>query len=460
MPHSDKIPIQDLERPRLPAMARAFNAAARPVAPRLWKLDPDHLLEAARRRARLDDFGNPGFREPFEVLIESLEREAWMSPMGRYMVRELLLGLLVSRARLEALIRRHPEIDDEEVRAPVFILGLPRSGTSHLHNMLAQVPAFRSLPYWEGIEPIPDGLARPDPARPDPRVRRCEQALRFLHWLMPLFPAMHEITAEASHEEIQLQAIDFRSMLFECSYRVPSYGDWYRAHDQTTVYRYLRRVLKAMQWLRGPRRWLLKSPAHLEQLVPLIETFPDAIVVQTHREPAHVVTSLGTMIAYGRRMNAERVDPHDDGRYWSRRLEVMLRAAVRDQDRVPLDQRVDIRFGEFMADEIGTAERVLHAAGEPVTDAARAAIERYVTSHERGRHGSIDYRPEPLGLDARELRETFAFYEERFGVGGDVAPAVASERSGRGSRAADAPRPRASGARSAPASAPPSTPGT
>ena len=352
-----------------------------------------------------------------ELLLRRIIREeAGLTPVGRLIARSLVVQLLVTRLRVEALVREHPEILAQEVQAPIVILGLPRTGTTHLHNLMAQDPGLRSLPYWESLEPIPGG---PDPRRPpepDPRVRRCAQGLRLVHRVMPLFPLMHEMEPEARHEEIQLLAAAFSTMLFEASYWVPSYRDWYRASDQTAAYAYLRRMLQALQWLRGPRRWLLKSPQHLEQLGPLLRVFPDARIVQTHRDPVRVTASMCTMAAYGLRMSRARIDAREVGRYWADRVENLLRASVEGRPSVPTSQVTDVRFHELVADDLATAERLYGYLGEPLSPSARAAMRSYRESHARGRLGAIDYRLEDFGLDASERRRALRFYQERFGV--------------------------------------------
>jgi hypothetical protein len=407
--------IDDFERPRLPRALRALNLAGRPFA-RAIRLDEQDLLGAARRKSGLADFGDDAFREPLRALLTAFEDDAGLSPLGRFTARSLVLQLLVTRLRVEALVRAHPEILAEEVRAPIVILGLPRTGTTHLHNLMSQDPALRTLPYWESLEPVPDA---PDPRRPpepDPRIERCARALRMVHWVMPLFPRMHEMEPEARHEEIQLLAVAFSTMLFEASYFVPGYRDWYRASDQTGAYRYLRRMLQVLQWLRGPRRWLLKSPQHLEQLGPLLTVFPDVRIVQTHRDPVRVTASMCTMAAYGLRMARERIDALAVGRYWAERIEVMLRASVRDRPLLPPQQVRDVLFHEFMADDLATVERIYGFLGEPLTPAARDAMRAYLSAHARGRLGSIDYRLDDFGLDANERRRALAFYQQRFGV--------------------------------------------
>ena len=228
---------------------------------------------------------------------------------------------------------------------------------------------------------------------------------------------MHEMEPEARHEEIQLLALAFSTMLFEASYFVPSYRDWYRATDQTPAYRYLRRMLQALQWLRGPRRWLLKSPQHLEQLGPLLRVFPDVRIVQTHRDPVRVTASMCTMAAYGLRMSRARDR--------SARNRALLgasasRACCGPPSRIarscPASQVMDVRFHEFMADDLATVERIYAFLGEPLGPPARAAMRAYREAHARGRLGAIDYRLEDFGLDAAERRRALRFYQERFGV--------------------------------------------
>jgi hypothetical protein len=322
----------------------------------------------------------------------------------------------VTRLRLAALLREHPEIERERIEAPLVVLGLPRTGTTHLHALLAQHPSLRALPYWESLEPIPPREVRIG-AEPDRRRQRCEQALRFQHWVMPLFPAMHEMTADAPHEEIQLLAADFRTMLFEASTHVPRYGAWYRAQDHTSAYRFLRRMLQALQWLRGPKRWVLKSPQHLDQLGPLLAVFPDARVVHTHRDPARAVASMCTMLAYGLRMQSRRPDPLAVGRVWGERIAAMLEASLRDRPLLPAAQAMDLRFADFMADEIGAALRVCELAGLPAGDGVRRRFEAYQAAHPRGRHGRVESRLEDFGLDAGAIRARLRAYATQFGVG-------------------------------------------
>jgi hypothetical protein len=233
---------------------------------------------------------------------------------------------------------------------------------------------------------------------------------------MPYFDRMHEMTTEHVHEEIQLLAIDFSTMLFESVVPLPSYRDWWDATDQTASYEYLKDVLRVLTFERGGARWVLKSPQHLAQFPVLAEVFPDATFVVTHRDPVAVTVSMATMVAYSARMNLARPDPLAIGAYWRDRVEDLLRACVRDRDVLPAGQTVDVRFDEFMADDVGMVRRIYDLADQPWDDPAATAVQAYMDEHPRGRHGGVVYDLAAVGIDRAEREQALAFYRDRFGV--------------------------------------------
>jgi hypothetical protein len=227
---------------------------------------------------------------------------------------------------------------------------------------------------------------------------------------------MHEMTVEHVHEEIQLLAVDVSSMLFETIAPMPLWRDDYLAHDQRPHYGYLAQVLKALQWLRGGTRWVLKSPQHLEQFGPLVDTFPDATFVVTHRDPVSVTASMVTMLAYSARLTRDRVDVEGIGHYWADRLERMLRRCAEDHALLPPDQTIDVHFDAFMDDDVAMVERVYEAAGQEFDQRARSAMAAFMREHPRGRFGAVEYDLVAFGLDPAERRRALRFYTERFGV--------------------------------------------
>jgi hypothetical protein len=403
--------LEDLAEPRFSAEAQQILDVMAAMAPGC-ALDADALHAKASADTGLNDFGPEDYRERLDVYLAALREIGGLHAAGVVNFYGQLLQLLKNRLLLTDLLSRHPEIDDIELAPPVVIAGLPRTGTTHLHNLLAAPPTFRTMPYWESVEPFP--LPQEAGVEPDPRRARMDVAVSVINTVMPHFALMHEMTTDHVHEEIQLLANDVSTMLFETLGEVPRWRDYYRTHDQTPHYEYLARQLKAMQFLRGGRRWLLKSPQHLEQVPVLDRVFPGSIVVFTHRDPVPVALSMIAMIAYSARMHRSPVPVEQIADSWIDRLDQMLTALVRDRDTIGPQRSIDMRFNDFMADEAGAAERVYALAGEPFTEEARTAVAGYLAGHQRGRLGNVETSYEMFGLTEDDLRSRFAPYVERF----------------------------------------------
>lgn len=405
------IHIDDLAEPTFsPEAAEILEAMATMGA--ACELDADALRRQATADTGLDDFGDRDYEERLDILLGALRDVPGLTAAGVLGFHSQILQLLKNRLLLVDLLRRDPGIFEVELAPPIVIVGLPRTGTTHLHQLLATDASLHTLPYWESLEPFP--LPSEAGAEPDPRRVRTDAAVWFMNEAMPLFPLMHEMTTDHIHEEIQLLAIDFSTMFFETLASVPAWADHYRAHDQRPHYRFLRTVLQALADRDGGTRWLLKSPQHLEQLPVLADVFPDATIIVTHRDPVAVTVSMATMVAYTARMHTSTVDPMRIGRAWADRIEALLGACLRDRDVLAPDRSLDIRFDDFMADDLATARQVLELAGHPVTPEADAAMRSYLVGHQRGRLGRIAYCAADVGLDPEELGERFAPYVARF----------------------------------------------
>jgi hypothetical protein len=408
---TDAVRLEDLAQPGFSEGGQQILDMMASMA-LLCPLDADALHVQAIADTGLHDFGPDDYRERLAVYLAALHDIDGLHEAGAVNFYGQLLQVLKNRLLLTDLLSRHPEIDDIELRSPVVIAGLPRTGTTHLHNLLATPSTFRSMPYWESVEPFP--LPAEVGVEPDPRRDRMDVAVSVINAVMPHFALMHEMTTDHVHEEIQLLANDISTMLLETLADVPRWRDYYQAHDQTPHYEYLARQLKAMQFLRGGRRWLLKSPQHLEQVPVLNRVFPDCIVVFTHRDPVPVALSMIAMITYSARMHRSPVPVERIAESWIGRLEQMLNALVRDRETIGPQRSIDIRFDDFLSDELGTAEQVYALAGEPFDAPARTAIADYLAAHQRGRLGNVETSYEMFGLKESDLRERFAPYVERF----------------------------------------------
>ena len=264
-------------------------------------------LEAeARERTGLEDFGDGSHREGLERLVRSMNEEADLTETGEIMQRIRLVSLLSSRLQIEHAYRSHPSIDDEEVEGPVFVIGLPRTGTTALSQLVAADPQFRSLRLWESSSPCPP----PESAtqHTDPRIAQTEEGLAMMYQMFPLMRTMHHEEATTPTECQDLLGMSFRTVHFDGMSRVPSYMAWVVDSDMRGTYRYHRRALRLLQWHCPPRLWHLKTPVHMFALDVLLEAYPDAKFLWSHRDPAKVLGSVCSLIHYIRSWSSERED--------------------------------------------------------------------------------------------------------------------------------------------------------
>lgn len=382
------------------------------------ELTVDAVCAAALDRTGLADFGADDFRERLGVQLTEMDADPERTGLGRMLMFGDAVRYAANRLRIHDLLARHPEILDVEIAAPVVVIGLPRSGTTHLVNLLAADTRFRSMPLWESYEPVPDPDERSGPDGVDPRWTRCQQAWEAMQAGAPFVAAMHPMEPDHVHEEIELQTPDFSSYNHEWVVRAPRWRDHYLAHDQTAHYAYMKRVLQILQWYRGEdgrERWVLKSPQHLEQIGPLLATFPDATVVVTHRDPVAVVQSTITMLTYGARTAYRSSRPEWYRDYWTERIGLLLDASLRDRHLLPADRTMDVLFHEYMADELGTLARVYEGAGMALTEPAREEIAAYQRTHPRSRGGQVVYDLRgDFDVTPDEVRSRFGAYLDRF----------------------------------------------
>jgi hypothetical protein len=406
------IQIADLAKPELSQFQRDALAYGETLE---IDFSEEGVLSKAREATGLEDFGQDDFRTRLAMLREEWDGDENLTGIGRLSLHNKLVQHASSRLLIEDALQRHPEIHNIEISKPIIVAGLPRSGTTHLLNLMAADTRLRSLPLWEAYEPLPrPGEEQPEDGT-DPRWQRCQQAWEMMQTGSPLIAAMHPMNPDHIHEELELMGPNFASYNYEWLSVSPKWRDHYYAEDQTPHYEYMKTVLKILQWLRGPQRWVLKCPQHLEQLPVLREVFPDATVAITHRDPVEVIQSAITMQAYGQRMNRKQVDLQGLLTYWTDRVEHLLRACVRDRDCLDAAHSIDVPFREFMADDIAMVQRIYDRAQMGFTDVASAELQSFMNAHPRGAEGRMIYDLEGnFGVTAAALRERFSFYFERF----------------------------------------------
>lgn len=413
------IAIDDLIDPRLTETQRQVLEY---TESRLVSLDIDAMIADAVEQAGSDDLGYTGeFAGRLSAYVAAVESDTALTQLGRGTLRSRIVRLLRNRISLADLLKRYPEIESIEIEGPIIVVGMPRSGTTHLVNLLAADRRRRALPYWESQEPIPARGRGPDVYGVDPRYGRARAEHDAMLANMPLVAAMHDQFPEAIEEEVELLDLDFASYILEWLARVPSWRDTYLALDQREHYAYMKKVLQALTFFRGPQTWVLKSPQHSEQLPALMATFPDATVAFTHRDPVAVIQSTVTMMAYADRLRRRSIDPDWLIEYWTDRIHVLLSAGVRDRDLVPAERSIDISFHQLGGNEMTILESLYARAGVELTPGVRKSFDRYLGSNPRGKHGSIRYELQRhFGVSAGEVRSRFDFYFDRF----DVRPEV------------------------------------
>lgn len=408
------IRITDLANPQHTDLVKGMiqGAAAQPVT-----LSVDAVLAAAAAEGASFEWMDDAYRERMGVIVSACAEDSGQSALGLALHFSYCVRYVVQRSRLENLYSEHPEIDAVEIQRPLIIAGLPRSGTTHMLNLIAVDESWRSLRYWEAHEPFPAPGTIQDGSEADPRMVSSRHQLAMQDQVMPDFKSMHEMRIDHIEEEVFLQLFDFSTMLMDSYALSKKWRDYYLAMDPVPGYRYLERALKALQWMRGPERWILKSPQHMERLSTLVEVFPDATFVIPHRDPVSVATSLITMMAYTSRMSRDPVEPLKIAEYWVDRVERMLAACARDCDKLPAERTVHVPFNEFMSDDVAMIERIYATADHTLTDEARSRMASYMVDHPRGKHGRIVYDLKAdFGIDPAELYERYAFYIERFDI--------------------------------------------
>ena len=403
----------------------AFNAVGRPLqrsgVPQL-SLDHRAILDEAIRRTGLHDWGGNEFREPLRLLLHCLDTEAHLTPLGRVTARNDTRALLENRLRLVEDRKRNPGIADTPIRAPLFIVGLPRTGSTLLHHLMAMDPTSRVAQAWEVMCPSPP----PERARyeTDPRIARAAKQLRWFDRIVPDFKKIHPLGARLALECLAITAGSFRSWRFNAMYRVPTYQEWLGHQDARSAYQFHRRFLQHLAWRAPGERWVLKAPSHLQSLDTLFETYPDALVVQTHRDPVTVLASVASLTAVLRSGFSDRVDRAEIGRevlrYWLRAIESSIR--VRGSGQVAPRRFLDVHYLELVADPIGTVRRVYEHFGLPFTAESERRVRRHFADSQKDRNGQHEYSLDSFALDPGEIAAQFKGYLDHFGVQPEPVP--------------------------------------
>jgi hypothetical protein len=373
----------------------------------------DKLLQRARAATSLEDFGEDSFREGLLILVASAEEEAPLTERGRAGFEAQIVDMLCNRLQIEHWYRLHPQIDEQQIIAPLIGLGLPRTGSTALSNLLAQDVNVRSLRTWEAMQPCPPPETATEHS--DPRIQQSELMLDRRNKLFPRMRTMLPSAANAPTECQTFMGYDFKSQLFQALWHIPRYTEWLNHQaDLLPTYRYVKRILKLLQWHCPPKRWRLKNPSHSLFIGALSATFPDAKFWMTHRDVANVIPSVADLYYELRRASSDTPDKQYLGGMTTDFCELGMRRMMAFRD-AGNDQRFfDIYFAPFQQDPFPILAQLYDFLGEELTPHTRERMQTWRRETPRDKHGEHSYDPAEFGIDPAQLRQRFAFYSQRF----------------------------------------------
>ena len=409
---SQKIEIEDLANPIL----TSFQQEAKDYGETLkLNLTTEAIINAASNNSGLKDFGNENFIERLDILMKSIVNDEGLAGIGKFGIFNDQVRYAENRLKFEKFKTDFPQYENEVISQPIIIIGLPRSGTTHLLNLIASDSRLKSMPYWESLRPFPGHLVNSNHDKDLRQETAFKEYDNFLQ-TMPLLKSMHDMHPNHIHEEIELQAMDFSTYLPEWLAYVPEWRDYYLTHDQIDHYTYLREILKAMQFMKGPKKWILKSPQHLEQISPLLRTFPDATFVITYRDPLSVVLSTSTMLSYGDRVRRYKVEPKNNFHYWQNRIKILLESFTENYELIPVNQRCDIYFYDLMKSNLNSVKSIYSKNSLEFNKLTNDEMQEYINSHTRGKHGQVIYDLDDFEINKSEFYKSFEFYFKKFNV--------------------------------------------
>lgn len=399
-----------VEQTRAPIPVRVLNwagAALERIGFRSGPLSADELIEAAQRRMKLDDFGEGKFVEALSRLLEACHREAHLNVIGKIALRNDVLRILCNRLAIARDRKLYPQIGRQEIRQPLFILGLPRSGTTLLHVLLATDPAHRTPFTWEVMEPSPPTLENREE-----RIRQAARNLGALRWLAPTFETVHTTGAKLPQECVSLMSPTFMSDQFDTMYNMPTYRAWFFSQDLRPGYEFHRRTLQHLQFRKSAERWVLKAPAHMFATPALLSIYPDARFVQLHRDPLEAVASVSSLVTILRRVFSDFVDPvqvgHDAAIYWARALSTFMR----ERDQLPPSRVCDLYYADLRRDPVAAAQSVYKYFGRQFTHDTEKRMRSALA--QQGSHTNGVHRYDAAYFRLGKLTG-FEEYCERFG---------------------------------------------
>ena len=372
----------------------------------------DAFHEQARSAAGLDDFGDPAYLEGMRVLLESLDEDENLSAMGAAIFRNEIVKTLATRLRVERRLQEASAVPGNDVRRPIIVTGLVRTGSTALHYLMGQDPGLQKLEYWLSAEPQPRPPRAGWEEHPDFQASKAE--LEFLYRVTPSLMAVHEMHPDWPEECRHILAQSFTDDRFECSATLPRYFEWYHQTPHPETYTRHRKVIELIGSTDPQRRWLLKYPVHLRQLPALFDVYPDACIVQTHRDPRTVIASYASFLSKIRAVHEKSVDLEAIAREQMESWAHAAEAGMAARQQRGSEAFFDLHFPAFMADPIGSVRRIYAHFDQELTPEGERKLQAWRAAHPQGKHGAHQYEKQEIGVDEGEILDRFAGYMEFF----------------------------------------------
>lgn len=390
---------------------RIFNAfSARFGLNGSRSIHPDDMLKTAARRCGRDDFGDNRFLEGFYVLCKSLNQDAHLHAFGKIISKNYILNSLHNRLELYRRWQGYPEVLEKPISAPVFIVGPGRSGTTLLFNLLALDHRFRFFQRWQAKRPgiLPDNQQDVTAAK-----KKCAAEWRMMNYISPGLDKVHHLAPEKPEECTALLINSFESVFFRNMFRVDTYYDWYNEQDHTYAYSYYKKQLQWLQRKSPGKRWLLKAPSHLMGTKALLDEFPDAVIIKTHRDPVESIPSSCSLKYHLQRMMSYKIDKKEIGEFVMKDQFHILTAACN----LPAEKQLDIFYENLVSHPITVLKEIYQSIGKKFDDTLQRRALKYLASNAKDKFGRHHYSLQEFGLDRRTILDNFDFYYQRYGLG-------------------------------------------
>lgn len=374
----------------------------------------ESLMAEASKITGLTDWGAEGFRTPLKVLLESYKNDAKLHINGWKMIYGKLIKNLCNRLLIQEELKRHPEIIEERIHKPLYIIGMPRTGTTLLYELLSEDPANRTLLFWEALSPAPPTEQRTYES--DPRIKEAEENLRRLYEAAPHFAEMHMFRAKGPQECYPLFENTFMFPTFYVFDHLAQYSEWLKGQDMLPAYLYYRMQLQLLQLTYPTDRWLLKGPQHMHYINELKTVLPDACLIQTHRDPLKVIPSFCSVMATVRKINTDHVDLALVGEECLREMKTITERSRKARDSLDSTRFLDVYYRDLMQDPMGTVRRIYEYFGYKWNSSFEERVRHRLAENPKYKYGIHHYSIKKFGLDKDTIARQFSIYYEQFQV--------------------------------------------